>query len=292
MPFPHDQLVESWRTPRTAAGLTHARNRLHWAAQIPASIGYTFARPEADWSHTSLTGRFVDDAYVLVSWPAEDIAGMRAGLRLHDVTLLAFDAAHVPIATFALEGTTLEDGYAWLAAQVQRHGAPAAKPLVRPDHELPHDDVADGAPFTFERPACRALADWYACAEHTLRVVVPRYPEASPIRCWPHHFDLATLLTLDPECDPEVARSIGAGFVPGDSSYGEPYFYVTPWPYPEAPKLPMLEGGHWHEEGWFGAVLPGSELLDAGDAPEQVAYLLQFLESAIEAAHRLLVGDQ
>jgi hypothetical protein len=43
---------------------------------------------------------------------------------------------------------------------------------------------------------------------------------------------------------------------PGDEANHEPYYYVTPWPYPKEPPTPSLTRGAWHTAGWFGAVLP------------------------------------
>ena len=45
----------------------------------------------------------------------------------------------------------------------------------------------------------------------------------------------------------ESARTIGVGLSPGDENISEPYFYVTPWPYPPPAKLPKLpEIGAWY----------------------------------------------
>ena len=48
------------------------------------------------------------------------------------------------------------------------------------------------------------------------------------------------------------------GLSPGDGTFAEPYFYLLPWPSPPG-ELPKLDGGHWHTEGWTGAVLEASE---------------------------------
>jgi hypothetical protein len=117
-----------------------------------------------------------------------------------------------------------------------------------------------------------------------------RHREGSDeVRCWPHHFDVATLLTLD-DAPGESARSIGIGMSPGDASYDEPYFYVTPWPYPSAKtELPQLEGGGiWHTHGWTGAVLRGTTLADAVDTPAQLAQVTAFVDSALRACRSVL----
>ena len=89
---------------------------------------------------------------------------------------------------------------------------------------------------------------------------------APTVRCWPHHFDLATLFALEAG-DPETARSVGVGLSPGDGSYAEPYFYCTPWPAPE--NLPEPPGPlHWHTQGFTSLVCPASRVdvsTDLGD---------------------------
>ena len=80
---------------------------------------------------------------------------------------------------------------------------------------------------------------------------------------------------------------------PGDGSYAEPYWYVTPWPPPPEKRaheqLPPLDGkGVWHTEGWTGAVLPSSAVVDTRDAQEQAGQVLAFTQSAVNAGWALL----
>mgnify|MGYP001553824806 CR=1 FL=1 len=47
------------------------------------------------------------------------------------------------------------------------------------------------------------------------------------------------------------------GFVTGDDSIPDAYFYVTAYPAPgNWTELALPEGAYWHTEGWTGAVLP------------------------------------
>jgi len=113
------------------------------------------------------------------------------------------------------------------------------------------------------------------------------------VRCWPHHFDIATLIALDPGMNPETARSIGVGLSPGDAGRPHPYFYVTLWPYPKDRELPALEGGGvWNTEGWTGAVLETPALLRAGIGEAQAEQAERFVESAIAACQALLAPAQ
>jgi hypothetical protein len=156
---------------------------------------------------------------------------------------------------------------------------------------MPEHPVAGGEPFDFKDPKVFAeVGRWFASAHHVLSKVQVREPNASPVRCWPHHFDIATLITLDPEKDPEQARAIGVGLSPGDGAYAEPYFYANPWPPPQNPNPPALETGQWHTAGFFGAVLTAGEIVEIEGNEARFARVNGFLNAAIDAGHDLLGG--
>jgi hypothetical protein len=251
--------------------LAEARLAAHWAAQLAAAAGASLLPRAADDSHTSL--QWHDGA--LVGAP---VGARRAGLRIWDLTLLVLSGDHVAD-SLPLVGRSFEQGLGWLAQKLD--GA-----LARPAHELPAHPVGDGEPFpAVSREALTELAAWFGSADSVLSSLVPTTPHASPVRCWPHHFDIATLIALDPKDTPaEKARTIGVGLSPGDTSYGEPYWYVTPWPYPPAENLPPLPASaRWHTEGWVGAVLTASAL--AGHPDDQHATL--FINEAVDACRHL-----
>ena len=111
---------------------------------------------------------------------------------------------------------------------------------------------------------------------------------SSPVRCWAHHFDIATVISLEGG-DAEVARSIGLGLSPGDDSYGEPYFYVAPWPHPEADQLEDVAAiGHWHMAGFVAYVVTGSEFAGDDDGGTAVKAVLV---SALARCKALLGED-
>ncbi|MFK7844108.1 MAG: DUF5996 family protein [Rhodothermales bacterium] len=267
--------------------ITDARLQLHWAAQIIASVGYSFIAPEKDWSHVSLSSHVSDEDYLLVSQPIVSAGGIRLGLRLANLSLVLLNDAFETRHTFALTGHRLEKGYEWLEQVVKAYlPADTDGRIKRTDHELPaHPVGASGLFDSADTAAFQLLAAWYANAEQVLQNFRGSHAGASPVRCWPHHFDLASLLAFDPDSDPEEGRSLGVGFIPGDSGYEEPYIYVTPWPYPENPTLTELPAGHWHQEGWFGAVLVFSEITAA---EEQEGKVLAFTRTAIQSSKQFL----
>jgi len=134
------------------------------------------------------------------------------------------------------------------------------------------------------------LGAWFANAFRLIGDAVIDEASASAVRCWPHHFDVASLITLEASAAAEEARSIGVGFSPGDGSYDQPYFYVTPWPYPEIANLPPLaEGAEWHRSGWTGAVLSAERLLSV--RPEEREHRARKALARAMAASRELLGN-
>jgi hypothetical protein len=99
------------------------------------------------------------------------------------------------------------------------------------------------------------------------------------VRCWPHHFDLDCLLDLG------RGRSIGLGFSPGDQYCDEPYFYVTIFPEPRIPSLPLLPPlGHWHSHEFVAALAPAHKVVAARDqAYDTEAFFAAALDAALKA---------
>ncbi len=156
-----------------------------------------------------------------------------------------------------LPGTTLEEAYAWVSDLL----GPQAPTLERPEYAIPASPLEGGEPFPTAAAEVREILAWYAHGHHHLTRYRQAAPGAGPILCWPHHFDLAVL--TEP-WGPDDSRTVGVGLSPGDEMLPEPYWYVTPWPYPSPEELPALSAGRWVTEGWVGALLPGSEVLGSG----------------------------
>ncbi|HZL19172.1 MAG TPA: hypothetical protein VFG23_15660, partial [Polyangia bacterium] len=222
--------------------LAGARLTTHWAVQIVSAAGWTLAPPSPDDSQGGLEWSSAENALVGLEILR---AGRRAraGLRVADLTLIVIEqvgqvgpkeSGAQLRAELTLPGKTLDEGVAWLAAALAQSLAGTVPHLERPRHELPPSPIGQGAPFDGPEPAALGeLASWYSSADRVLRAIAATTPGASAVRCWPHHFDLATLIQLDaPDAPKEIARSIGVGLSPGDAGIPEPYWYVIPRPYP------------------------------------------------------------
>jgi len=260
--------------------LGDARLALHWAAQLVSAPGTSLLSPEGDYAHTNLGW---NHELGLLTGRKCGPEGLQSALMFEGLELAVLDGA-LECASMRLTGQSLQGALGWLGREL---GAEASA-LALPAHEMPSHPVGDGSVFSEAGSSARAeLAAWFANAFEVVRALVRDDPAASAVRCWPHHFDVASLVTLDSGLGAEEARSIGIGFSPGDGSYAQPYFYVTPWPYPDTGKLPPLpEGVRWHVAGWTAAVLTAEQLLRVPRA-EQERSVSRALAGALSACREL-----
>jgi len=258
--------------------LADARLQLHWMAQAASAVGKRLLPHQPDYGEQSF--QWSAGLRAFVQAPVEAARPFRAGLRPSPPALLLAGDGDEILRELPLEDRTLEDAFVWMSEQIEELlGRPLAQPLERPG-ELPRHSVSEANAFA-------EIARYFANADRLLRQVRDENPGASPVRCWPHHFDIATLITLDAAADAESARSIGVGLSLGDERFSEPYFYVLPWPAPKGDLSELAGGGWWHTEGWTGAVLEASRFTGA---PNQARQVEDFLSSAVVACRRLLRG--
>jgi len=257
--------------------LSEARLLLHHAAQLAAAVGRSLVPPASDDGHTSLEWH-----HVLRSFVSQEVPGprpWRASLRASDLSLAVL-ADGDEFGRLALLGRTQGEALAWLRNQALELGAPAARLTLEAPYPLPPHAVAAGAAFAIPSGIVE-LGRWFGNGDALLRGVANGWKGAAPVRVWPHHFDVGSVLPLGPG-PTEGGPSIGIGLSPGDEGIGEPYLYVTPWPVPD-PLPELAAGGRWHREGWTGAVLTGSEVVAAGEGEAQAAVASAFLGGAVEA---------
>lgn len=269
--------------------LAEARDQLHHAAQWPSRAARRLLEPEADDSHSNLG--WDDRVGGLVGHRLETGRGrLDLALRFSDLTLLAWLDGQ-DLSSLPLDGRTDADAGAWTADVLRSVGADPTGVAGRLPYELPAHPLQGGARYrlTDHRAALAELARWYGNAALVLDDVTVAFaderPGPSPVRCWPHHFDIATLIALE-EGEAETARAIGVGFAPGDAAIAEPYFYCNPWPHLPVEGLPDLPApGRWHTDGFVGAVAVASAVVAQ---PDQEAGVRTYLDVAVTAGRQRL----
>lgn len=265
--------------------LISSRIQLHYAIQFMAAIANTFAPPQPDGSHVTLSWDAKKRLFVGI--PISEM--FQAALDPIGFNALFLDLRGDQIAMLSLDGQTLNATLEWHRAEITKLGLDASKVvfLDYPPDDFPDHRVAHGGAFEFEPLGDRIwLINYFQVSQSLLQNMISRSEKASELYIWPHHFDMATLLSL-PTNNEEDSRTIGVGFSPGDATYPEPYWYVSPWPYPDPANLPTLAGGCWHTEGWIGVVLQASQI---GDVETEVVQreIQAFLSEAISTSRQLL----
>jgi hypothetical protein len=270
---------------RPPTALVRARNLAHHAVQWVARAARANLDAVPDDSQSSVdwdSARGALLSQVMVTGSAE----IRLGFRLRGCALVIL-RNNRELDEFELGGRKDSSVAVWFDSALRALGLKPASEVALP-YSLPSLPVARGAAYhvSGESDAFDELAAWYDAAADLLTELAAAHPGAGPLRCWPHHFDLATLIALDGGGEP--ARSIGVGFSPGDEHYAQPYFYVSPWPRLKPADLPLIAApAHWHLQGFVGAVATAEDILPHS---ERRATTLECLNIAIAIGRERLAA--
>ena len=271
------------------ARLQDARLQAHYAAQWLARAALAYILPKPDDSHTNLG--WEED---FGGFATHKLQGARVGLKLFPLSLAILEGKDVPpVRILNLDGHKEADLRAWMGEEMGSLGLDARALDKTPPYKIPPHKIATGSAYGVGGidEIMRELAAWFSNADRSIGRVAEAMRankfEVSAVRCWPHHFDIAALITVAAGKETvESARSIGVGLSPGDEHYGEPYFYVTPWPYPKPSKLPPLpEIGRWHTQKFTAAVVPAHRILAV---PGRQTETEKFLAEAVVASLKSL----
>ncbi len=244
---------------------------------------------KADDSHTNMGWDYTEKALIGRSVGTEEQA-FQVGVGIDDPAILFYCQGQVE--RYSLANVKLKHVHAWIEHNIASLGLDDAKSnITRIDWSLrfdipEHAVLSRDADFDFSslRSATTNLATWFANGFLVLDSVAERYDATKP-RCWPHHFDVGTLLLFDKNSNGDN-RSVGIGLSPGDEYYPSPYYYVSPWPSGDIAALPSLtRGGRWHTDTFVSAVLNAEGLYNSRD---QFELLSAYLEESIPAAKSTL----
>lgn len=283
-----DELAKKWRRldsiPFEEIG--KSRDMAHEAIQLIASTGISFAQKREDDSHTNCEWSRSLKAFV------GNVFGVKnkicLGLNISDFKLLLLKENWTIIDELPLKKKNLEEVLAWLKNNFDNQGLESKKFDLERHYEIPVKTISEGGTFKVDnKQAFQELSDYFSNADLVIRAYISDLTNATPVRCWPHHFDIATLLNIGQE----NLQSIGIGLSPGDSSNREPYFYVTMWPYPAIDQISFAEllNGNWNFKGWIGAYLSASEIIKEKNEENQYKMAYSFIESAVQKIKETLL---
>jgi hypothetical protein len=243
--------------------LVPAREAAHAAAQWATKAARANLPAREDDSHSALLWDPKSQALVTQPLKVEMRRGIRVGL----------DVAKLELVFFQHDKEERGESGEWLDEKLKAAGLNPASPVTLP-YNVP------GAPG--KDPNLPALARWFAAGAEVLEQTRAKHwrLKPSPAWLWPHHFDMATLISFSKD------KSIGVGVSMGDHYYAQPYAYISAYPAPKDPKAGALPpGGHWHTKDFFGAVATAEELLEQ---PDPRGALLAVVDAAFNAGRRWL----
>lgn len=272
--------------------LVDARLQWHYAAQLVAAFAQTTLEARADDSQRSMLWDPSDQRFV--SEPDSD--GLSAFVSPTPLSI-GLTRSGTDVKSLVLMGATLRTARKWMEGAVRDQTQNADLELGWPEYDLPAHFVKGDRPFQAKAVSLAELTRWFAEASARLTQLVESESDANPVRTWPHHFDIATLLVLERDEDGTPTQTVGVGMSPGDDGFAEPYWYVNAWGYPEHAAFPELDApGHTHRDGWSGFVMTATELIEAGktgradpggEGNRQTLALDSFLDRAISTAKGL-----
>ena len=286
-----DAIVKKWRRLDAIPfeETSKARDFVHEAIQFLANTAISFAQKKEDDSHTNCEWSRSLKSFVGSVFGEKNKISL--GLNISDFKLMLLNENWTIVDEFLLKDKNLENVLSWLKNNFEIQGLESNKFTLDKHYEITAKIVSEGGKFLIENEqAFQELSDYYANADLVFRAYISDLTNATPVRCWPHHFDIATLLNIGEE----NLQSIGIGLSPGDSNNPEPYFYVTLWPYPDLNEIsfPELPIGNWNSKGWVGAKLTISEIINKSYEKDQYKMVKDFIGNAVQKIKKTLLPDK
>ncbi len=272
--------------------LMSAYQQAHQLAQWLARFARGYLPAQPDDSHTSLMWH---RNMGLMTTNATEIGGRQIsfGLELRDLSLVKIEDGQVVDSIF-MHGQKDGDAGEWMCGAIDAMGLDGSALNAALPYELPASPYSNGCAYNTANnvAALSEIARYLDNTSLVLNDVVAKHqnihPGPAPVRLWPHHFDLATIITLE-EGDFESAHAVGFGLAVPDPSRDEFYFYTYPWPRNQRTDLPALRSDSAYQyDGTVGAVQMMSKLVSASD---QEATARIFFDDTVGTFIRLLQSD-
>ncbi|MEO9965448.1 MAG: hypothetical protein ABJF11_06660 [Reichenbachiella sp.] len=238
--------------------LTQTRKSLHQAIQLVSAVPRNILPHDPTDGRSSL--EWNSQLNSLQSLPVTNSNGeIRVGLTFETFALY-ITVNDDSKAALEMSGRSVNEGLIWMKQELAKIDIASEAINLDLPYEIEKYDYSKA--LYVDTEALNALAELYQTTAEVLSDIVNKWEDAHDIRCWPHHFDLATLIPLETDQNKEITKSIGIGLSPGDDSINEPYLYVNIWPQVDSAMLQKhdLVVGEWNLEDWSGAILRYSSM--------------------------------
>jgi len=258
------------------------RNTLHQYARIIGKLRGRYMPRSKHWWHITLSV----SARGLTTTPfpvAEQNLELTLDLIAHQLVIDSSDgwSAALPLNGQSAAGMCRRISAAFVAAGIELETGLLA--AFNGEEILPYDIAAVGR--------FRQVINWVDSVFKTFKCGLRE--ETSPVQIFPHHMDISMnwfsgrlVPGVDPADEESADEQMNFGFVTGDGSIPDAYFYTTAYPAPDNwTNLTLPAGAYWHTEGWTGAVLPYATVVAAASPSE---LLIDYLGRLQEHGSKLM----
>lgn len=234
--------------------------QIHIASQYLAAAAISFLEKKPDDSHTNLGWDPVNNRLTTHSFGNNQVGINLATGNLEWLIEGKLDRS------IDLQKSTHRELLSWFDETANRFGI--EKDYAYAFHyDLPYEAITEENKFSFNLQETMRYAGHLSKAQRSFKAFLIENNLSSPIRVWPHHFDLGFYAPLDDTGN----LFLSGGMAIADTMVDELYFYSAGWFNGVAINsraFQRLEKGEWRND-WDGAVLR------SGDSNEKDA--IQFL---------------
>jgi hypothetical protein len=275
--------------------LANAWAQAHHAVRIAGLVGKSWASPRGDGQHAALTwysGQGLLDG-LFASEPVAGDRPMRGVIRLWNLDLLFVEESGAPIDEMEVSGKTLQSVRNWMINAVSQQAGKAGR-TVPENQPKPEHGVASGDEFgELSQMAHAELMRLYGNTASVLEQVSWTVDGASPVRVWPHSFEMSTQVRLS-SADEMPPKLVVMGLAPPGKLSAGGYWYVAPWRTNvkrESDSWDKLPFGSWHlSEGELPiAVLPIEEVVESEDPAVQHDRVAKFFAASFNICQTNMV---
>jgi hypothetical protein len=224
---------------------------LHQAAQYLAAAGISFLDKKPDDSHTNLAWNSQENRMETHVFGNLDALA----LNLKNITLEWLKNGSA-ISKIDLQSKSHSEIVQWISQQAETNNI--AKPYSYSFHyELPYNALTDDYISSFSSENLESISNELNKAQQAFEQFLDSQKLESPIRIWPHHFDLGIYSKLEAD-----NTFMGAGLAIPDSLVNDFYFYASAYKNGQAietKNFGKMTNGEWRSD-WNGATLASSNI--------------------------------
>lgn len=231
--------------------MKHTIEQIHLASQYLAAAGISFLPKQDDDSHTNF-GWDVNNSRLSTHSFGSDNSQIGLNFKTGELEWLKGNAITSKI---SLNGSTHSEVLTWINDASVQSGLGKGYDYNF-HYELPYPALQDNDSFKIDLNDSAEYAKQLSTANTAMETFLAENKLSSPIRVWPHHFDLGIYAELS------EGLFTAAGLAVPDTMVDELYFYASAYKKNEEVPTDSFSGlklGEWRKD-WQGATLPSAKI--------------------------------